>query len=312
MADEFVVVNDGSSAEETERLHEIAAELGFRVLDKENGGQGSARNFGVSQTTSEYICFLDQDDFFLPTHIELLLKAVPRADTLFGWVYGDLMEADEHGNIIRTAVVKEHSRHPKTNIFDLIRHDMFVLPSASLISRAAYNAVDGFDTQFTGYEDDDIFLRMFRKGFTNKFVDRPVTVWCIHTGSTSYSIRMSRSRYKYFLKLAENFPDDPDRGRYFMRDLIAPRFRNSILGDALLSSGSGTASQNSRLAPYREELLEILQGFHDVIKKNQYYSRKDRLTLWLQIELIKLNSPVLLKAAMRTRTAMRSTRVARG
>ena len=37
-----------------------------------------------------------------------------------------------------------------------------IVPSAALISRAAFESVGGFDERLVGYEDDDLFLRMFR------------------------------------------------------------------------------------------------------------------------------------------------------
>lgn len=142
------------------------------------------------------------------------------------------MEADGEGNIVRSDMVKQHALHPKRFINDLLANDMFVLPSASLIERTAFEAVGGFDPQFTGYEDDDLFLRIFRRGYTNYFVDKAVTVWCINSESTSYSIKMSRSRLRYVKKLCSQFPDDVDKRRNYVRDLIAPRFTHMIISDA--------------------------------------------------------------------------------
>ncbi len=82
--DEFVIVDDGSDEAEAQALRDLASELGLAVLRKDNTGQGSARNAGVAATTAPYLCFLDQDDFFLPDHIEVLRAAVPEADPKFG------------------------------------------------------------------------------------------------------------------------------------------------------------------------------------------------------------------------------------
>lgn len=258
---EFVVVDDGSSAKEAAKLDEIAKRMGFRVLRKKNGGQGSARNAGVAATNAEFICFLDQDDFYLRNHIETLLDAKPNNDPHFGWVYGELFEAEGNGDIIRTSIVSHHARHPKTHINDLLASDMFVLPSSSLISRKAYVAVGGFDEQFMGYEDDDLFLRLFRAGFTNYFTEKPVTVWCIHTESTSYGIRMSRSRLAYFKKLVKNFPDDKAKQRFYIRDLIIPRFHNTIMGEAAAS----VSDEANKFSENSKEYLAIAQSYVDTV-----------------------------------------------
>ncbi|MFC0140100.1 glycosyltransferase family 2 protein [Erwinia mallotivora] len=218
-AKEIIVVNDGSEEEERDALYALQKTYNFTIIDKENGGQGSARNSGVRSSTSDFICFLDQDDFCIDKHIEILVNAMPPDDSRFGYAFGDCMEADGYRNILFTSMVKRYSSHLKADIFNLIGNDMFVLPSATLVSKKAFMDIGGFDEQFTDYEDDDLFMRLFRSGYSSYFVDTPVYVWCINYNSTSYSIKMSRSRFRYFKKLCSNFEDDYVPGRFYFRDL---------------------------------------------------------------------------------------------
>ena len=278
-ADEVIVVNDGSRIEEREALVKLANQYPFRIVDKENGGQGSARNAGVAASASNFVCFLDQDDFYLENHIEILVAGIPAEDPRFGFVYADLYEADGDGNIVRTSMVKESSeQNPKRDILNLLRHDMHVLPSAALISRRAFEAVEGFDPQFMGYEDDDLFLRIFRKGFSNYFLDRAVTVWCIHVESTSFSIRMIRSRYRYFKKMVSLFPDEPQRERYYLRDCFVPRFGRVFADQAIASIKLDNE--------YRAELIEYYREFADLALANRYVGRLPKLRLWLMRSLL--------------------------
>jgi glycosyltransferase involved in cell wall biosynthesis len=290
---EFIVVNDGSTEGEKDFLHALSKLYKFRIIDQVNGGQGSARNAGVLASTSEFISFLDQDDFYLKTHIQTLVEGLPKNDPHFGWVYGDLIEADSNGNVVRTSMVKEHSRHPKTHILDLLRHDMHVLPSASLISRVAFEDVGGFDPQFMGYEDDDLFMRIFRKNYTNSFIDRSVTVWCIDTESTSYSIRMSRSRLKYFKKLVAAFPDDPIKMRYFMRDILVPRFHNQFIAEAI----NATIKSDSRFAQYRAELVDIFKEYANIVRASPAISTTQKLRIMSQSKIVSTGSSSLINLA---------------
>lgn len=285
--DEFLIVDDGSSPAEARQLHNIAGSAGVRVVTQANGGQGAARNFGVSNTSSRFICFLDQDDFFLKDHIEILLRELPENDQHLGWIYGDLMEADGEGNIIRGDIVKRYAAHPKRSVEEMVSRDMFVLPSAALIERNAFISVGGFDEQFTGYEDDDLFLRMFRAGFTNYYIDRPVTVWCINQESTSYSVRMSRSRLKYIKKLHNMFCEGGPSDRTFVLDVIIPRFEKLIIADAISASITPTLNHHRRMQPYREELIDILDQYANVVW--QHLSLGKRLSLQVKIRLIKSN-----------------------
>jgi GT2 family glycosyltransferase len=181
------------------------------------------------------------------------------------------MEADEEGNVIRPSMVKEYSVHPKHSIIDLLRSDMFILPSASLIDRQAYQAVGGFDEQFTGYEDDDLFMRLFMKGYTSRFLDRPVYVWCIHADSTSRPVLMSRSRFRYFKKLNEAFPDVPDQDRYYFRDCLVPRSGRAFVFDVIKAA-------NDR-SPHRHEVNKLLRDYAVIVRKNEYVGRRYKLEL---------------------------------
>ena len=277
-AAEVIVVNDGSAPEERAALDALAQQFPFRIVDKENGGQGSARNAGVAASTAGFICFLDQDDFYLETHIETLVNAVPSRDPRFGFVYGDLFEADAAGQTIRIGIVKEHATdHPKRSVFQMIATDMYVLPSAALVAREAFDAVSGFDAQFMGYEDDDFFLRVFRAGYTNYFVDQPVTVWCIHTASSAFSMRMNRSRFCYFTKLAGMFPDEPVRARFYMRDYLVPRFGKLFINDVI----KRRLGQDADLP----ESLRILEGYGVIMLANPHMGGMAkfgfRATTWL-------------------------------
>jgi len=295
--DEFVVVNDGSRPEEAAYLRKVARKYKFRIIDKENGGQGSARNAGVTATHSTFISFLDQDDYYLNTHIETLLDAIPSNDPHLGWVYGDLFEAEGNGDVLRTSMVTAHSVHPKSNAYDLLRNDMFVLPSASLISRKAFEAVDGFDPQFMGYEDDDLFLRIFRRGFTNYFVPKAVTVWCMNTESTSYSIRMSRSRIRYFKKLVANFPDDASKARFYLRDLLIPRFHGLFVSDAYNAIVCPIPERDARLKPYTDELLGIFKEYVDIVVANRGVKSGLKRKIAMEYRVLATKSPLLIGAA---------------
>lgn len=88
---DVICVNDGSTDDSLERLHSWAArDSRVRVINKENGGLSSARNAGIRVATSEFVCFLDSDDVFLPEACETIVQqlADTRADVLtFGATY---------------------------------------------------------------------------------------------------------------------------------------------------------------------------------------------------------------------------------
>ena len=62
---EIIVVNDGSPDNSQKIIDEYVKKYPNKVKSyiKENGGQGSARNYGIEVSTGEYIGFVDSDDF---------------------------------------------------------------------------------------------------------------------------------------------------------------------------------------------------------------------------------------------------------
>ncbi len=256
--DEVIVVNDGSRDDEASFLSSLEKKYPIQVINKANGGQGDARNTGVFSAKSKYICFLDQDDFFLDDHIEILLSHVPDNDPHFGYCYGDLGEGDIKACLLRSSILNA-ADHPKTSIEKCLSMDMFVLPSASIVDRKSFIALGGFDKQFRGYEDDDLFLRMFRAGYRAYFVNKPVTVWCMHVNSTSYSILMAQSRWKYFCKLKDAFPDDDFRGIYYIGDMLVPRFGKWFIQDYIRAKASDSKDLQC--------IENIFDGFVDTLKQ---------------------------------------------
>jgi glycosyltransferase involved in cell wall biosynthesis/SAM-dependent methyltransferase len=266
---EIIVVNDGSTDNGAGQVivERLARNHTIRLLHKPNGGQSSARNLGVQESSSELIALLDQDDVWYDTHLEELVKPFQRRPARpIGWVYSNLDEINEQGALMNRSYVSTLStKHPKRHIHDCIGNDMFVLPSAALISRRAFEAVGGFDEQLCGYEDDDLFLRIFRAGYDNIYLDMPLSKWRIYPGSASYSPRMTRSRGIYTRKLLEMFPDDPKRFHYYARDLIIPRFGEHAIreyADAVKlgnpSAISGAFAEIRFLAQYDKSLMANL------------------------------------------------------
>ncbi len=242
---EIIVVDDGSKDDGPAIVERLAADHPITLIRQPNAGQSAARNHGITQSTSELIALLDQDDVWYPHHLEELVQPFlePRQSEL-GWVYSNLDEIDRDNNMVSYGLIhRTPGPHPKRDLVECLRADMFVVPTACLFSRKAFLAVGGFDELLSGYEDDDFFLRLFRAGYDNVFVHESLARWRQYTESSSYSPRMARSRMIYLRKLLALFPDDPRRGRYYARDCLAPRFLPWIIREYTLALREGTAEQ---------------------------------------------------------------------
>lgn len=228
---ELIVVDDGSTDGSVDELAGIDAPFPIRILRQENRGQSAARNLAAREAQGEYLAFLDQDDRWYPKHLQLLVKPLV-ANAAAGWSYSDFDEVDLAGHLVTRSFLRSAGlRHPKHTIFDCIETDLMILPSASMLRRTAFEETGGFDEALSGYEDDDLFVRMFRLGWEHAFVETPLVRFRVHSTGSSTSSSFVRSRMRYAQKLEEMLPDDPRMMRYYSRDSIAPRFFVTTLDD---------------------------------------------------------------------------------
>lgn len=68
---ELILVNDGSTDSSLQICREFEnKDSRVRVFDKQNGGQSSARNLGLTKASGKYISFIDSDDYISPDLFE--------------------------------------------------------------------------------------------------------------------------------------------------------------------------------------------------------------------------------------------------
>lgn len=264
---EIILVDDGSSDKESSVAESLAKKYQLIYIKRKNGGQGCARNVGSKIAASDYICFLDQDDTLLPEHNQILIKEiVKQPESIRGAVYANYALSEADGLII-----SRHTRPARLidldtkSIYSCIAQDMFVLPSATIIYKKAFLSIGGFDEQFRGYEDDDFFIRLFRKGYLLSYIDKEVYVWRAHKKQTSASIIMCESRLRFIRKWYYQKYDN-SLNVQLIRKSIYKRFSKTIYRDF------------RRVEKYDDFILvrNIAKEFYGLFRKNYNIKNKIR------------------------------------
>lgn len=100
---EIIAVNDGSTDSSPRILEEYRGRYPehIRIVTKENGGLGSARNAGIEVAQGEYLAFLDSDDWFSENAVPEMLKLCSREN--FDICIFDFRAVNEAGKTIETA-----------------------------------------------------------------------------------------------------------------------------------------------------------------------------------------------------------------
>lgn len=97
---EALVVDDGSPDNSITLAKElIGDDPRFIFLEKENGGQGSARNLGLDHAKGDYITFLDSDDSYTSDALETIVTEFSK-DSSFSILCFGINRVDEQGKLI--------------------------------------------------------------------------------------------------------------------------------------------------------------------------------------------------------------------
>ena len=83
---ELVVVDDGSKDGTSEILRELQGRYAFRLLQKPNGGKGSALRLGFKEVTGDLVVIQDADTEYSPEEFPELIELIVqgRADVVYG------------------------------------------------------------------------------------------------------------------------------------------------------------------------------------------------------------------------------------
>jgi glycosyltransferase involved in cell wall biosynthesis len=169
-ANEIIVIDDGST-DDTESAVRAFGER-VRYIRQENSGVCAARNRGVTESSGEFIAFLDADDVWEPAKIERQLVKFAE-DPQIGLVHCGMREFDgESGQTI-----KLHLDGQEGWVADELllweRPAVNVSGTAVMVSRKAFEAAGGFDTRQKVAEDWDFCYRVakrFKVGFVRELL----------------------------------------------------------------------------------------------------------------------------------------------
>lgn len=171
-----VVVNDGSDDGLTPAVCDAVAGERVTVVHQENRGLSGARNRGAADARTEYLVFLDADDYLRPTFVSTL---------------GAALESDAGDGRVSHVYCQEELVELGTGIWKVPEWDPLLLmvtnlhPVTALVKRSCFEEVGGFDeTMRSGYEDWEFWLRLAERGYRGIRVREPLFVWRRHCRTT--------------------------------------------------------------------------------------------------------------------------------
>ena len=172
---EHIIIDDASTDGSLEVLEALADRYEFVSLSSTpRQGPAPARNRGVQSSKGKYLLFLDCDDTIEPSFIETLVAAAETSPENVAPFYTPIQL---HGAMERAIGGASWSLERLV--------DSPFINVCSLVPRAAFDRVGGFNPKLRVLEDYELFLKLAFAGYRGQLVP-DVRLHC-YIGSESYS-----------------------------------------------------------------------------------------------------------------------------
>lgn len=255
---EIIVVDDGSTDNTNEVLKPFLGRGLITLLVQENRGVSAARNFGIRQSSGEFVAFLDSDDLWMPDKLSCQI---------------DFFENSPEAMICQTEEiwirngkrVNPKNKHKKLSgmIFEPSLNLCLVSPSAVMMRRDFFEIKGFFDETLPACEDYDLWLRT-SVDMPVWLVDKP----CIikrggHQDQLSANHSLDKYRISSILKLLgyneDKFRDDIKvRGSIQEDVFIVNSDHNNVLSINKSYNSIHNTSNCTLSSDQREAALRVL------------------------------------------------------
>jgi glycosyltransferase involved in cell wall biosynthesis len=182
---EIILVDDCSTPENRAKLNEFTTFANI-VDTPANLGSGGSRNFGAIFAKSEWLCFLDDDDLYLPDKLERQVRYLathPSVEALGGALIMESPEGErEHWGANDTG---------KIRLADALNYTAS-MSQALMIKRDFFRDLGGFSPVRRCMDDREFGIRLVASGREVHFLGEPLFLYRIDN-------RFKRFKWKQML-----------------------------------------------------------------------------------------------------------------
>ena len=154
---EALMINDGSPDNlETIALKWVEKDPRFKYFKKENGGLGTARNYGINKAKGAFILPLDSDNKVSPKFLEKGLQ-IFNSNPSVGVVYGNALFFGERQGVWKVGHFEGYK---------MLEHNY--IDACTLIRKSVFDTLGLYDDSMPhqGHEDWDLWLRVMGSNYT--------------------------------------------------------------------------------------------------------------------------------------------------
>lgn len=177
---EIIIVDDGSKDNIAEVMRNYTSHVNptIKFFQLEHAGAMHARNHGIKMATSDYICFLDSDDYWLENRIEA--------------VYESVMEYPNHV-VVNTCILADGINDSKWDLKgksgDVYR-DLLSRPwpmfQGMIAKKECFDCIGYLDESIASYQEWETSIRLAKK-YMFIYLDIPLFVYTVNKEKNAIS-----------------------------------------------------------------------------------------------------------------------------
>ncbi len=155
---EILLINDGSTDDSESKIVTFN-DSRIHYYSKKNEGVSETRNLGIEKAKSEFIVFLDADDYWYPNFLEemfLLIKRFPEQR-----VFSAAIEIENTKTVIPSSYsIKKVSDNVIVNYFEASYKEGVLFTSCAVFHKSVFEKVGKFDPLIKSGQDTDLWIRI--------------------------------------------------------------------------------------------------------------------------------------------------------
>lgn len=203
---EILIINDGSTDKSEEKILQFD-DGRIRYFIKENGGASSARNYGIEKAQSNYITFIDADDYWYPNFLQEMFENINRFQEQK--IFSAAIEIETPKKIVPAVYSIQ-----KTNDFEIVNYfsasskETVICTSCAVFYKSIFDEIGNFDTKIKSGQDTDLWIRIglvYPVLFSWKILAR--YVYDADSLSKNQDFVYGKINFSKFKELEKNNPD---------------------------------------------------------------------------------------------------------
>ncbi|MEO7977147.1 glycosyltransferase family 2 protein [Flavobacterium sp.] len=155
---EVIIVNDGSTDLSREKVLQFD-DLRVHFYQKKNEGVSAARNYGIEKAKSDYITFIDADDYWYPEFLGEMFKNINSYPNLK--VFSAAIEIETSKSVIPANYsIKKTRNSDVVNYFTASIKRTVLCSSSAVFHKTVFEQTGQFNTELKSGEDTDLWIRI--------------------------------------------------------------------------------------------------------------------------------------------------------